>query len=73
MIDENDKNNILKILKKLNKKGMTIINVVHDLKESYYSERLLVLSDGVIVLDGSPLKVMEYDKILNKLNKMLAF
>ena len=73
MIDENDKNNILKILKKLNKRGMTIINVVHDLKESYYSDRLLIFSDGEIVLDGPPLKVMEYDKILNKLGISIPF
>ena len=52
---------------------MTIINTVHDLSETYYSDRLVVLNNGEIVIDGNPLGVMEYDRILNKLGIKLPF
>ena len=73
MIDENEKFRILDILNEIHKKGMTIISVIHDLRESYFSDRLIVINDGAIMLDGVPLKVMEYDKILNGLGIELPF
>lgn len=73
MIDEIDRKYILDILSKLHKEGLTIINVVHDLRETYYSDRLLIINDGAIMLDGTPLKVMEYDKILNRLGIEIPF
>ncbi len=73
MIDEENKKEILKILKDLNKKGLTIINVTHDLSESYNSNRLIIINNGEIMLDGVPMKVMEYDRILNKLGIAIPF
>ncbi len=73
MIDENEKQKILEILKDMHKNGMTIISIVHDLRETYYSDRLVVINDGAIMLDGTPLKVMEYDKVLNRLGIELPF
>ena len=68
MIDENDKEDILKLLKEKNREGLTIISVIHDLRECYYSNRLIVLNNGEIMLDGNPFKVMEHDKMLNRLS-----
>ena len=71
MIDEDDKENILNILNGKKSNGLTIISVIHDLRESYYSDRLIVLNYGEIMLEGSPLKVMEHDKVLNRLGVTL--
>ena len=61
----------------LNKEGHTTFDeqdeAVHDLSETYYSDRLVVLNNGEIVIDGNPLGVMEYDRILNKLGIKLPF
>ena len=73
MIDENEKSNILKVLDRRHKNGLTIISVIHDLSESFLADRLIILNDGEIMLDGKPLKVMEYDKILNRLGIELPF
>lgn len=72
-IDEKEKNRILKILDKKHKEGLTIINVVHDLRETYYADRLVIINNGEIMLDGNPFRVMEYDKILNRLGLELPF
>ena len=73
MIDECDRKDILNILQEKNKHGLTIISVIHDLRECYLSDRLIVLNDGEIMLDGNPLKVMEKDKILNRLGVSIPF
>ena len=73
MLDDKEKDNILNILRKKHKEGLTIISVIHNLRESYLSDRLIVLNNGEIMLDGNPLKVMEYDKILNRLGIELPF
>jgi energy-coupling factor transport system ATP-binding protein len=73
MIDDDNKDKILEILEDLHKKGITIINVTHNLKEAYYSDRLVILNDGEILLDGNPMSVMEYDKILNKVGIEIPF
>lgn len=73
MIDEESKEELLTELSKLHKKGMTIINVTHDLRESYFSDRLIIMNNGSILLDGTPTKVMEYDRILNKVGIDIPF
>jgi len=73
VIDEVDRKYMLETLYKLHKEGLTIINVVHDLRETYYSDRLIIINNGSIMLDGHPLKVMEYDKILNRLGIEIPF
>lgn len=73
MIDEEEKNNILKVLRRRHKEGLTIISIIHDLRESFLADRLIILNNGEIMLDGKPLKVMEYDKILNRLGIELPF
>ena len=35
--------------------------------------KLIIINDGSIMLDGHPLKVMEYDKILNRLGIEIPF
>lgn len=73
MIDEKERENILKLLKDKNDKGLTIISVIYDLRDCYLSNRLIVLNNGEIILDGSPFNVMEYDKVLNRLSISLPF
>ena len=71
MIDGETKEFILKVLHSL--KDLTIINITHDLRESYTSDRLIIINKGEILLDGNPLKVMEYDKILNRVGIEVPF
>lgn len=74
MLDKKSKEEILCILYKYNKsRNLTIINMTHDLSEAFLSERLLIIDDGVIVLDGKPKEVMKYDKILYKVGVDLPF
>lgn len=74
MLDSNEKKEILELLDKYKKnRGLTIINVTHDLSESFYSDRLIAINDGSIVLDGKPKDVMKYDTLLYKIGVDLPF
>ena len=44
---------IMKLLKKLNEEGMTIVQVTHSLKNAQYGSRIIRLVDGIIRNDSS--------------------
>lgn len=57
---------IMDLLKRLNREGLTIIAVLHDLNlASEYCDRLILLNEGKVVKDGSPWEVMDY-RIIEK-------
>lgn len=74
MIDEDGRKEIFNILSTINKeKQLTIINITHDLKDSYYSNRLIIMQKGVVVIDGKPKGVLKHDRILNRLGIEIPF
>lgn len=74
MIDEVEKNHILKILKKLHKTtGITILNVTHDVEESVYGDEIAILKDGHILLSGEKELVYKNEKVLKEAHLELPF
>lgn len=73
-IDYMERNNILKILLKLNKeKGITIINITHDLEEAVYGDDVILIDKGKIILNGSKELVFKEDKIFNSIGLDIPF
>ncbi len=56
-------NNTIKELKEMDN-GKTIISITHELEEALYADRILVLNNGHIVLDGKPQEVLPEKAIL---------
>lgn len=55
---------IMDILHKLNRKGATILTVLHDINiASDYSSRIIGIKNGGIFFNGTPEKVLKYDLI----------
>lgn len=74
MMTKSETKEILDILKYLKEEEkMTIIMTTDDLNETINSDYLYIMSDGEIVLEGSPLSVLEKDNILNRLGLNLPF
>ncbi len=74
MINYTEKQNIIKILKRFKKdNNMTIINLTDDLEESFGSNRLIIINQGKIVLDGKPKEVMESDVLINRIGVEIPF
>lgn len=74
MVDLDVREKIYTILKEINKeKGITILNVTHEMDEVLYGDTIIVLSDGKIVLNGKTKEVLKEEKKFNKLGLSLPF
>lgn len=74
MIDINERAFLLKLLKKYNKeKRVTIISFTHNLEEALYSDRLVIINDGVIVVDGSFPSVFKEERVMRKIGLEVPF
>lgn len=74
MIDINERNEILKILKDYNtRKRVTIISFTHDLEEALYSNRLVVLNGGKIIVDGAFPQVFNEELVMRKIGLEVPF
>ncbi len=67
MLDPKGRKEVIDTIYKLNKeKGITIILITHFMEEAELADRVLVMSDGEIVSDGSPTKVFsDVEKVRN--------
>lgn len=74
MIDINEREELLKILKKYNKeKRVTILSFTHNLDESIYSDRLIILHEGVVVVDGAFPHVFSEERVMRKIGLEVPF
>lgn len=64
LLDPKGRKDVIELIKKLNKKGITIILITHRMEEAILGDRVLVLDDGEIFLEGKPEDVfVEVEKI----------
>ena len=61
MLDPLGRREIISIAKELNKQGITIIMITHNMDEAALADRIIVLQKGEIVLDGTPKEVFADD------------
>ena len=67
MLDPRCVNEVLDIIKDLKNKK-TIISITHNLDEALFADRVVVMHEGRIVLNGSPKEVFENYNILKASN-----
>ncbi|MCI8589465.1 MAG: energy-coupling factor transporter ATPase [Clostridiales bacterium] len=61
MLDPLGRADVLKTIRMLNKeKGITVLHITHNMNEAVLADRVLVMDDGVIALDGTPKEVFKY-------------
>ena len=68
MLDPQGRREVVDIMEKLNKEeGITVLNITHYMEEAVRAERVIVINDGKIALDGTPHQVF---KKVEKLREM---
>ncbi len=68
-LDENEIIKLMKIIEELKKLGKTIILITHDIHLAWnYAERLIIMKDGKIEIDGPTDSIMKEEKKLRECN-----
>ena len=58
MLDPMGRQEVIRIMEKLNREeGITVINITHYMNEAARADRVVVIKDGVLVMDGSAKEV----------------
>lgn len=57
MLDAKGRKEVMDVVRKLNKEGMTVISITHYMEEAVDATRVIVMSKGKIAKDGTPLEV----------------
>ena len=74
MVDINERQKIYKILDEYcRKKLVTIISFTHSVEEAQYSDRLIVLNEGKIVIDGPFPEVFKEENVMRKIGIEVPF
>ena len=67
MLDPRGRREVVDIMEKLNKEeGITVLNITHYMEEAARADRVIVINDGKIALDGTPREVFsQVEKLLS--------
>lgn len=57
MLDPAGRRNVMEMVQRLNREGMTIIFITHYMQEALLARRVVVLSEGQVAMDGEPREV----------------
>ncbi|MBQ8584283.1 MAG: energy-coupling factor transporter ATPase [Clostridia bacterium] len=68
MLDPMGRAEVISIMERLNREeGITVINITHYMEEAARAERVVVINDGRLTLDGIPREVFSEVELLHKI------
>ena len=68
MLDPEGRKAVVDIMEKLNREeGITVINITHYMEEAARADRVIVVNDGDLILDGTPKTVFAKVDLLHKI------
>lgn len=74
MLDPKGRREIVQMMQQLNhEEGFTVISITHDIDEAALTDRIIVLNDGVITLDGQPTEVFQHAQELEAMGLGLPY
>ena len=68
MLDPLGRKSVMDIMEKLNREeGITVINITHYMEEAARADRVIVINDGEMILDGVPKEVFSKVELLHRI------
>ncbi|MBQ7293391.1 MAG: energy-coupling factor transporter ATPase [Clostridia bacterium] len=65
MLDPSGRKDVLNTMEKLNKeKGITVVTITHYMNEAAQADRVVVIDDGRILMDGTPAEIFSKPDVL---------
>ena len=68
MLDPKGRAEIMKIIDELHSEGITVILITHFMEESVRADRLVIMHQGKILLDGTPQEVFSREELIRSVN-----
>ena len=68
MLDPKGRKEIMKIIDELHKEGITVILITHFMEEVTAADRVIIMHEGKVLLDGTPREVFAQADIIRKAN-----
>ncbi len=68
MLDPKGRASIMEYIKEINKAGVTVITITHDMKEAVLSDRIIILKDGKVIACGDTNDILNDKETLNSSN-----
>ena len=68
MLDPKGRQEIMVIIHELHQEGITVILITHFMEEAAEADRVIVMDEGKILLDGTPAEVFSQGETIKKVN-----
>ena len=68
MLDPKGRAEIMSIIDELHAEGITVILITHFMDEAVRADRVIIMHEGHILLDGTPQKVFEQEELIRSVN-----
>ena len=68
MLDPKGRDEIMQIISELHEEGITVILITHFMDEAVRAERVIIMNEGTILLDGSPSEVFSKGETIKESN-----
>ena len=68
MLDPKGRAEIMSIIDELHAEGITVILITHFMDEAVRADRVIIMHEGHILLDGTPQEVFEQDELIRSVN-----
>ncbi len=73
MLDPRGRSGLMRVCQELHKSGLTIVLITHFMEEAALADRIIVLDQGHIALDGTPQEVLTQYESLERLSLEVPF
>lgn len=73
MLDPRGRKGLMRVCRELHERGMTVIMITHFMEEATQADRVVVLDEGRVHLDGRPDEVLTQAALLEHLNLDVPF
>ena len=68
MLDPKGRSEIMSIIDELHAEGITVILITHFMDEAVRADRVIIMHEGHILLDGTPQEVFEQEELIRSVN-----
>lgn len=73
MLDPHGRTEVMEIIQKLHKEGITILLITHFMDEAAKAERVIIMDEGKVALDGVPEEVFRHAEEIKAMNLDVPF